>query len=54
MEELLFVKAYALGAMEARELKEAWHNQKGWMNAESSSFEKEIELFLLKIMIIKY
>ena len=46
MEELLFVKAYALGAMEARELKEEWKHPKGWMSADSSSFEKEMELFL--------
>ena len=46
MEELLFVKAYALGALEARELKEKWQQPKGWMSADSSSFEKEMELFL--------
>ena len=46
MEELLFVKAYALDAMEARERAEAWHHPNGWMRAESSSFEKEMELFL--------
>lgn len=46
MEELLFVKAYALDAMEARELKEEWRKPKSWMGADSSSFEKEMELFL--------
>ena len=46
MEELLFVKAYALGVMEARELKKEWEHPKGWMSADSSSFEKEMELFL--------
>ena len=46
MEELLFVKAYALSAMEAREMKKAWEHPKGWMSAEASSFEKELELLL--------
>ena len=46
MEELLFVKAYALNAMDVRELKEAWRKPKGWMRADASSFEKEIELLL--------
>ncbi len=46
MEELLFVKAYALDAMEARELKEAWRRPKNWRSADASSFEKEMELFL--------
>jgi hypothetical protein len=46
MEELLFVKAYALDAMESRVLQEAWKHPKGWMSADFSSFEKEIELLL--------
>lgn len=46
MEELLFVKAYALDAMETRVLKKAWEHPKGWMSADFSSFEKEIELLL--------
>ena len=46
MDELLFVKAYALDAMDVRELKEAWRRPKGWMRADSSSFEKEMELLL--------
>ena len=46
MEELLFVKAYALDAMEARELKEEWRQPKSWKSADSSSFEKEMELLL--------
>ena len=46
MEELLFVKAYALDAMESRELKTAWEDPKGWMRAGASPFQKEIELLL--------
>ena len=46
IEELLFVKAYALNAMEGRELTVAWKKPKGWMSAKSSSFEKELELLL--------
>ena len=46
MEELLFVKAYALDALEARELHIAWERPKGWMGAKKSSFENEIELLL--------
>ncbi len=46
MEEFLFVKAYALDAIESRELKTVWERPKSWMSADSSSFEKEIELLL--------
>lgn len=46
IDELLFVKAYALDAMEARELKEAWSRPNSWPSADASSFEKEIELLL--------
>ena len=46
MEEFLFVKAYALGVLGARETKTAWQNPTGWEEAFSSSFEKEIELLL--------
>ena len=46
IEEFLFVKAYALDAMETRELKTAWRHPKSWMGAEASSFYKEIELLL--------
>jgi hypothetical protein len=46
MDELLFVKAYALDAMEVRELKEAWSKPNSWRGADASSFEKEIELLL--------
>lgn len=43
---LLFVKAYALGALDARETVQAWENPHSWMRADASSFEKEIELLL--------
>ena len=46
IEELLFVKAYALDVMESRELSTAWEKPKSWRGAEKSSFEKEIELLL--------
>lgn len=46
MDELLFVKAYALDAMEARGMKECWRAPKRWPHADASSFEKEMELFL--------
>lgn len=44
--ELLFVKAYALDALEARELHELWSQPNGWARADASSFEKEMELLL--------
>ncbi len=46
IEKLLFIKAYALGAMDVRETREAWKIPNGWMEAEASSFEKEMELLL--------
>jgi hypothetical protein len=46
IEELLFVKAYALDAMVVRELTEAWRKPRGWTSAKSSSFEKELKLLL--------
>lgn len=46
MDELLFIKAYALDAMESRELSTAWVHKNDWRTAKSSSFEKEIELLL--------
>lgn len=46
LENLLFIKAYALGALDVRETKQSWRHPKGWMHAEASSFEKEIELLL--------
>ena len=44
--ELLFLKAHALGSMEVRKLVTAWRDPKGWKNAEVSSFEKEMELLM--------
>jgi hypothetical protein len=46
IEILLFIKAYALGVLDVRETKQLWRQPKGWMHAEASSFDKEIELFL--------
>lgn len=46
IEQLLFVKAYALNALDTRELKPVWRNPKSWMSAEGTSFEKEMELLL--------
>ena len=44
---LLFIKAYALGAMEVRELEVAWKDTNSrWKRARRTSFEKEMELFL--------
>lgn len=47
--ELLFLKAYALGVMEARELKTAWEDPNGWKKAQVSSFEKELELLTFEM-----
>lgn len=46
LEMLLFIKAYALDAFEARNISKAWEVPNGWKNAYASSFEKEMELFL--------
>ena len=47
IEQLLFIKAYALDAMEVRSLKNRWkHPRRLWPYAEYSSYEKEIELLL--------
>ena len=46
IEILLFIKAYALDALEARATQQLWQHPQGWMHAESSSFEKEMELLL--------
>ena len=46
IEKLLFIKAYALGVLDVRKTKTAWEHPQGWMHAESSSFEKEMELLL--------
>lgn len=44
--ELLFVKAYALNALDTRARQEVWSHPNGWARAEASSFEKELELLL--------
>ena len=46
IEKLLFIKAYALDAMDVRKTVKAWENPHGWMSADASSLEKEIELLL--------
>ena len=46
MERFLFVKAYALNALEVRALSKAWHNPHSWRKVYKTDFEKEIELLL--------
>ncbi len=46
MNELLFIKAYALDALEVRETHLVYRRPNGWEEAEGSSFEKEIELLM--------
>ena len=46
LDELLFVKAYALGCIDVRCTKELWEIPGSWMRAEHSAFEKELELLL--------
>lgn len=46
VQELLFVKAYALGAMETRVLRKLWEQPAGWPKAYASSFKSELELLL--------
>ena len=46
VEKLLFIKAYALGALDTRKTTMAWEAPNGWMCAEASSLEKEMELLL--------
>ncbi len=43
---LIFIKAYPLDAMEARNTTIAYSQPDGWMEAEKSCFENEIELLL--------
>lgn len=43
---ILFIKAYALGGMEVRKLTTTWVDRENCDHAESSPFEKEIELLL--------
>ena len=44
--ELLFFKAYALDAMEVRHLETVWEDEDRWHHAETTPFEKELELLL--------
>ncbi len=46
IEQLLFLKAYALDALDVRELKTIWKKPKSWMRAEGTSFDDEIKLLL--------
>lgn len=46
VEQLLFIKAYALNVLKVRELKPVWRNPRNWMGADGSSFEEELELLL--------
>ncbi len=46
VEKLLFLKAYALNALEIRELTTVWEEADSWEHSECSSFEKELELLL--------
>lgn len=46
LNKLLFIKAYALDAMEIRKLQLLWKDPHGWMDAHRSSLEKELELLL--------
>ncbi len=43
---ILFIKAYALDAMEVRELKTVWKGDQRWQKAVGTSLDKEIELLL--------
>lgn len=43
---ILFIKAYALGAMEARKLETIWKGEHVYEKSEATSFEKELELLL--------
>lgn len=44
--ELLFVKAYALNAMESREMQTLWSHPDGLSQADASVFEKELSVLL--------
>jgi len=46
LDELLFVKAYALGCIDVRYTKELWEIPGRWIRAGCSAFEKELELLL--------
>ena len=44
--KLLFIKAYALNALDARTLTEVWRKPGSWKGADKTDFNKEIELLL--------
>jgi len=44
--KLLFLKAYALDVPEARQIVRLWEDPNGWMSADASCFQKEMELLL--------
>ena len=46
IERFLFIKAYALNAMEARALTKAWSNSHSWHIPNKTNFGKEMELLL--------
>ncbi len=46
IEKLLFVKAYALDALDVCKAEELWKNPNSWRQIEATNFEKEMELFL--------
>ena len=46
MHELLFFKAYALDAMEVRNLTTVWEDEDHWHHADATPFNKELELLL--------
>ena len=46
IEKLLFVKAYALDALDVCKAEELWKNRNSWRQIEATNFEKEMELFL--------
>ncbi len=46
IEQLLFVKAYALNVLDICKTEELWAVPNSWASAEASDFEKEIELLL--------
>ena len=47
---ILFIKAYALGAMDVRKLETAWRSDKSrWQGANRTSFDKEVELLLFEM-----
>ena len=45
-DKLLFIKAYALDALEIRSVTKLWKTPNNWESASASSLEKELELLL--------